>query len=335
MNHSRTYAQAIAEANYQAMEMDDSVFVVGQGTRDRGYIFGSMERIFETFGPERVIEMPISENAVAGVCVGAALGGLRPILVLQRADFAFLALDQLVNHAAKFHFMFGGQTPVPLVVRLIVGKGWGQGPQHSQSLHSMFAHFPGLRVVTPADPYSAKGLLLNSIFCNDPVIILEARPLYQTTQSIPEEPYVVPFGRARVVVEGEDVTIVAVSFMVPEAIAAANQLNRAGVSSEVIDLVSVNPLDINTIVASVEKTGRLLILDTSWSFCGISAEISAQVNEQLFGRLTSPVRRMTIPFCPTPTAAELEDGFYPTADMVAECVREIILGVESCPKIPL
>ena len=327
MNHSRTYAQAIAEAGCQAMDMDESVFYVGQGTRDRGCIFGSMERIFERFGPDRVVEMPISENAVAGVCVGAALNGLRPILVLQRADFAFLALDQLINHASKFHYMFGGQTPVPLVVRLIVGKGWGQGPQHSQSLHSMFAHFPGLRVVAPSEPYSAKGLLLNSIFCDDPVIIVEARPLYGITQSIPEEPYVVPFGRARTVVEGEDITIAALSFMVPEAVQAAGELAEAGTSAEVIDLVSVNPLDINTIVASAEKTGRLLVLDTSWSFCGISAEVSAQVNERLFGRLKSPVKRLTIPYCPAPTASDLEEDYYQTAAKVAECAKEMILGV--------
>ncbi len=308
------------------MEMDESVFYVGQGTRDRGYIFGSMERIFERFGPDRVVEMPISENAVAGVCVGAALGGLRPILVLQRADFAFLALDQLINHASKFHYMFGGQTAVPLVVRLIVGKGWGQGPQHSQSLHSMFAHFPGLRVAAPSDPYSAKGLLLNSIFCDDPVIIVEGRPLYEITQSIPEEPYVVPFGRARTVVEGEDITIAALSFMVPEAVQAAGELAEADISAEVIDLVSVNPLDIDTIAASVEKTGRLLVLDTSWSFCGISAEVSAQVNERLFGRLRSPVKRLTIPYCPAPTAPDLEGDYYPTAGKVAQCAEEMILG---------
>ena len=327
MNHSRTYAQAIAEAGFQAMDMDESVFYVGQGTRDRGYIFGSMEKIFERFGPDRVVEMPISENAVAGVCVGAALGGLRPILVLQRADFVFLALDQLINHASKFHYMFGGQTAVPLVVRLIVGKGWGQGPQHSQSLHSMFAHFPGLRVVAPSEPYSAKGLLLNSVFCDDPVIIVEARPLYEITQSIPQEPYVVPFGRARTVVEGEDITIAALSFMVPEAVQAAGELAEAGKSAEVIDIVSVNPLDINTIVASAEKTGRLLVLDTSWSFCGISAELSAQVNERLFGRLRSPVKRLTIPYCPAPAACDLEEDYYQPASKVAECAEDMILGV--------
>ena len=334
MSHSRTYAQAIAEASYQAMEMDESVFVVGQGTRDRGHIFGSVEGLLARFGPERVIEMPISENAVAGICVGAALSGLRPILVLQRADFSFLALDQIINHASKFHYMFGGQTSVPLVVRLIVGKGWGQGPQHSQSLHSMFAHFPGLRVVAPANPYTAKGLLLNAVFANDPVVILEGRSLYGTTEVIPAEPYTVPFGQARVIREGTDITIVAVSFMVPEAISAADELNLAGLAAEVIDLVSVNPLDVDTIVTSVQKTSRLLVVDTSWSYCGISAEISAVVHERLFGRLQSPVRRMTIPFTPTPTAFELEDRYYPTHVQIAQCAQEMICGAELCPTGP-
>jgi pyruvate dehydrogenase E1 component beta subunit len=334
VSHSRTYAQAIAEATYQAMEMDESVFVVGQGTRDRGHIFGSVEGLLTRFGPKRVIEMPISENAVTGICVGAALSGLRPILVLQRADFSFLALDQLINHASKFHYMFGGQTSVPLVVRLIVGKGWGQGPQHSQSLHSTFAHFPGLRVVAPADPYTAKGLLLNGIFANDPVVILEGRPLYGIAEVIPAEPYTVPFGQARVVQKGTDITIIAVSFMVPEAIRAAGEISRAGLSAEVIDLVSVNPLDVDAIVTSVRKTSRLLVVDTSWSYCGISAEISAVVHEKLFGELQSPVRRLTIPFTPAPAAFELENRYYPTGARIAQCAREMVCGAELCPTGP-
>ncbi len=330
MPHKVTYAQAIAEATNQAMEMDDSVFVIGQGTRDRGQIFGSMEGVFQKFGEGRVVEMPIAESAMAGVCVGAALSGLRPVLVLQRADFAFLTLDQMINHAAKYYFMFGGQTKVPLTMRLIVGKGWGQGPQHSQSLHSMFAHFPGLRVVAPTDAFTAKGILLNSIFSDDPTIIIEARPLYSSSQEVPEKPYIVPFGRANVLAGGTDITIAAVSFMVPEAIKAAGELMKDNISTEVIDVISINPLDIKTIAASVAKTGRLLILDSSWSFCGISAEISAQVNECLFGDLKAPVRRLTIPFSSTPTAAELEKRFYPDSNAIIKICRSLIAeGVKS------
>lgn len=326
MSHKITYAQAIAEATIQAMEMDDSVFVIGQGTRDRGQIFGSLEGVFQKFGEKRVIEMPIAESAMAGVCVGAALSGMRPILVLQRADFAFLTLDQIVNHAAKYYFMFGGQTRVPLTMRLIVGKGWGQGPQHSQSLHSMFAHFPGLRVVAPTDPYTAKGALLNSIFSDDPAIIFEGRTLYSESQEIPEKPYIVPFGRANLLAEGADLTIAAVSFLVPEAVKAAAELRKEGISAEVIDVVSINPLDLKTIAASVEKTGRLLILDSSWSFCGISAELSAQINECLFGALKAPVKRLTIPFASTPTAAELEKRFYPDSNTVIKTCRLMLGG---------
>lgn len=324
MSRTLTYAQAIAEGTLQAMGMDPSVIIIGQGTRDAGQIFGSVEGCFAQFGSDRVIEMPLSENAITGICVGAAMSGLRPLYILQRADFVFLTMDQLINHASKYHFMFGGQLTVPLTMRLIIGKGWGQGPQHSQSLHSMLAHFPGLRVVAPADPYTAKGILLNSLFSDDPTVILEGRPLYSQTQEVPEAPYVYPFGKARRLREGSDITIVAVSFFVPEAVEAAKALESEGISAEVIDLVSINPLDIATIEASVRKTGRLLIADTSWSFCGISAEISAEIHARLFKVLKMPVERLTPPFSPTPTAAALEKQFYPTSTTVAERCRVML-----------
>lgn len=328
MDRTITYAQAITEATIQAMEMDSSVIVIGQGTRDKGQIFGSVEGLFDKYGPQRIIEMPIAENTVSGICVGAALNGLRPLLILQRADFAFLALDQLINHASKYHFMFGGQVKIPITVRLIVGKGWGQGPQHSQDLHSMFAHFPGLRVIAPSDPYTVKGALLNSIFCDDPVIIFEGRPLYLQSQEVPLEPYVFPLGKARKITEGKDVTIAAVSFLVPEALAAAAALSKDGFSAEVLDIASISPLDIEAIKNSVEKTGRLLIADTSWSFCGISAEISSQINELLFNRLKAPVARLTIPFCPAPAASELENKFYPNKEQIEQFCRKMIFKKE-------
>lgn len=319
-----TYSQAIAQATLQALALDPSVIVIGQGTRDSGQVFGSLEGVFQTWGEKRVIEMPLSEGALAGVCVGAALSGLRPVYVLQRADFAFLVLDQIINHAAKYHFMFGGQVKVPLTLRLIVGKGWGQGPQHSQSVHATFAHVPGLRVVAPSDPYSAKGILLNSIFSDDPVIIIEARPLYATAQDIPQKPYTIPFGKANILKKGSDVTIIAVSFLVPEAIRAARTLAQEGITAEVIDVLSVNPLDVKTLYASALKTGRVLIVDTSWSFCGLSAEISAILSERLFGKLKAPVARLTLPPSPTPTAAILEGQFYPTSSDIMEKCRELM-----------
>lgn len=319
-----TYAHAISEATDQAMALDPSVVVIGQGTRDRGYIFGSVEGLFEKYGPARVIEMPLSENAIAGICVGAALNGLRPMLILQRVDFVFLALDQLINHASKYHFMFGGKVKVPVTVRLIIGKGWGQGPQHSQSLHSMFAHFPGIRVVMPSSPYDAKGLLLNSVFADDPVIIFEGRPLYSQEETVPPEPYLLPFGQAKTLKKGKHITVVASSFLVPEAVKAARCLEEQGISAEVIDLVSASPLDERTILNSVRRTGRLVIADISWDRCGISAEISALINEKLFGKLKAPVKRLTVPFSPVPTGVLMEQAYYPTAeDIVKACQSEV------------
>ena len=322
--HTRTYAQAIAEATHQAMAIDSTVFVIGQGINRSGEVFRSLEGVHKKWGSKRVIEMPLSENAIAGVCIGAAMNGLRPLYILQRADFSFLALDQIINHASKYHFMFGGQVKVPLTLRLIVGKGWGQGAQHSQSVHSMLAHFPGLRVVVPSDPYSAKGILLNSIFSDDPVVIIEGRPLYANEQEIPKKPYTVPFGKARVLTSGSHITIVAVSFLVQEAVFAAEILEKEGIYVEVIDVVSINPLDSETIMASVKKTGRIIIVDTSWSFCGISAEISAMLSERLFGLLKAPVIRLTIPPTATPTAYALEKHFYPTRHDIIKKSRAIL-----------
>jgi len=316
-----TYAEAVSEATDQAMELDPSVFVIGQGTRDRGQIFGTVAGLFEKYGSERVVEMPLSEQAVAGVAVGAALEGLRPIVVLQRTDFAFLVMDQLLNHAAKWRFMFGGKEKVPITLRLITGRGWGQAPQHSQSLHATFGHFPGVRVVAPTQPDDAKGLLLNSIFSDDPTVFIEARPLHQLRGPVAEAPYLVPFGKARILRPGNDVTLVAVSHFVPDARKAAETLAAEGVSVEVIDPVSVSPFDAATVVSSVSRTGRLVVADPSWSSCGFASEVSAVVNERAFGKLRAPVRRITLPETPTPAARALEDAYYPDAARIAEAVR--------------
>lgn len=318
MKRELSYAQAVREATDQAMQLDESVFVLGQGTRDQNAIFGTCAGLFEKYGAERVIEMPLAEAACAGICLGAALDGLRPVYVLQRADFLFLALDQLLNHAAKWRFMLGGKASVPLTVRCIVGKGWGQGPQHSQSLHSVLAHFPGLRVVMPTTPEDAKGLLLNSIFSEDPVLFLEGRPLHSRTGDVPEEPYVRPFGRASVTRTGSDVTIAAVSYLITEAEQAAKDLEARGVSAEVVDVVSASPIDYETLAGSVAKTRRLVVADTSWGPCGFAAEISAEIGERLFGKLAAPVARLIPPFCPTPTAASLEAAWYPRASEIVE-----------------
>ena len=321
-----SYAQAICEATDQAMQLDPSVIVIGQGTRDPRAIFGSLTGLFDKYGPERVMEMPLSENAIAGICIGAAFNGFRPVFILQRADFLFLAMDQLMNHAAKWYFMFGGSKSIPVTIRCIIGKGWGQGPQHSQSLHAICSHFPGLRVSLPATPYQAKGLLLNSIFSNDPSILFEARPLYDLKEEVPSEPYVIPFGKATIVQEGTDLTLAAISYLTPEAKKVATMLSQLGYSAEVVDITSSNPIDYDTIQTSVVKTGRLVILDVSWKEFGLASELSAEINERLFGKLKGPVQRITIPPWPTPTAAALEKEYYPSAEVILErCKR--ILGI--------
>ncbi len=319
-----TYAQALSEATDQAMQLDPSVFVVGQGTRDPGQIFGTVNGLFQKYGPDRVFEMPLSEEAITGMCVGAALNGLRPIYVLQRVDFLLLVLDQLLNHAAKWHFMFGGKVRVPMLIRCIIGKGWGQGPQHSQAIHSMLAHFPGLRVVLPTSPADAKGLLLNAVFGEDPTVMIEARPLHGRSGPVDEAPFLRSFGKSSLVRPGKNVTLVATSYLVPEAETAAQALEKEGISVEVLDLVSASPIDLDGICASVERTGRLVVADVSWAPCGIVSEVSALVSERLFGKLKAPVRRVSLPFCPTPTAANLEAQYYPTAKDLAAACKEVL-----------
>lgn len=322
MTREITYAQAVREALDQAMQMEENVVLIGQGTRGAGHIFGTVEGLFEKYGEERVIEMPLAEGAIAGIAIGAALDGLRPVLVLQRADFLYLAMDPLINHASKWHSMFGGKSKVPLVIRAIVGKGWGQGPQHSQNLHGLFAHFPGFRVVYPSSPYDAKGLLLNSIFSDDPVLFFEGRPSHFEKGSVPENPYVVPFGKAKLLEIGNDITIIGISFCVQEALKAVGPLKEMEIAAEVIDLCSIQPLDMELIEKSVSKTKRLLIVDNSWEPCGISAEIAARVQKTFFKKMAAPVERYCFPFAPTPTAQVLEDLYYPgTQGIIERCQK--------------
>ncbi len=321
---SITYGEAIREATDQAFELDPSVFLIGQGTRGAGHIFGTVRGLYDKYGPERVVEMPLSESAMMGIAIGAALDGLRPLLVLQRADFLFLVLDQLINHASKWRFTYGEGSAVPVTVRCIVGQGWGQGPQHSQSLHSLCSHFPGLRVVCPSMADDAKGLLLNAIFSDDPVVIFEGRPLHRQEGIVPMEPYVKPFGQARRLSAGRDVTILNVSFLLAVAQRAAEELERQALSVELIDLVSASPIDYETVLESVNRTGRLVILDTSWRTAGIASTIAAEVSRQLFGRLKAPVEILTVPDHPVSTAVNLEASYYPTADHLLACCRRLL-----------
>lgn len=319
-----TFADALAEATVLAMERDPSVFVMGVGVDDPGGIFGSTRAAHLRFGDARVFDVPISENTLTGVAVGAALRGMRPMLVHARADFLLLTLDQLANHAAKWSYMAGGAMRVPLVVRAVIGRGWGQAAQHSQSLQAAVAQFPGLQVVMPAFAADAKGLLMAALEGDQPVVCLEHRWSYGQSGEVPEGRHVVEIGRAAVVRPGDDVTIVAISHMVTEALKAADVLARDGVRAEVVDLRSIRPWDIEGVCASVARTGRLVVCDTAWTTFGVSAEIAARVGEELFGTLRAPIRRVGLPAVPTPCAASLERAYYPSVDDIIRAARSTL-----------
>jgi len=318
-----TYNDAIREATKQAMEKDPSVFVYGEGVDFAKGVFGIALDLARIFGDEKVSDMPMSENAMAGVGVGAAIAGMRPIMVHQRIDFMLLSLDQLANHAAKACYMWGGKVNVPFVTRAIVGRGWGQGAQHSQSFHSVFAHFPGMKVVLPSNPYDAKGLLIESIQDNNPVIFVEHKFLFNQKGDVPEEMYSIPLGKGRVVREGEDVTIVAYSQMILEAEKAANELAKKGINAEIIDPRTSYPLDEKLIGESVKKTGHLVIADIDWLHCGIGSEIAARICENYFDALAAPINRIGLPHITHPCSYALEDMFYPNKDNVVKSVEQI------------
>ncbi len=318
------YFQAVNEAIDQCMAKDPTVYIMGLGVPDPKGIFGTTLGLQEKYGAWRVMDMPLSESGMTGVAIGSALGGMRPIMTHQRIDFAILATEQIVNQGAKWHYMFGGKMHVPLVIRMIIGRGWGQGPQHSQSLHAWFAHVPGLKVVMPTTPYDAKGLLIAAVEDNNPVIYIEHRWLHNIAGYVPEDLYRVPLGQAKVMQEGDDLTIVATSYMTLEAIQAARMLAEDGIKVEVIDIRTLRPLDENLILQSVHKTGRLVVVDTGWRAVGFSAEIVARVAEEALIDLKCPPRRIALPDCPTPTSWALANTYYPNAVNIVNEARKMI-----------
>ena len=324
------YWEAISEATVQCMDEDPSIFVTGIGVDDFKGIFGTTLEAFRRFVSKRVFDIPNGENAMAGIAIGAAAVGKRPLVVHPRNDFMFLAMDQIFNLAAKWRYMFGNKGGVPVVFRGIIGRGWGQGATHSQSLQAAFAHFPGLYVATPASPADAKGLMISALRGDGPVIFLENRALYELEGDVPEEPVGVPFGSGRVVRQGKDVTIVGFSLMAYEAERAATILMDHGVDAEVIDPRSVRPLDTDLILKSLAKTGRLVVADTSWAFCGVAAEVAALAAERGWQHLTAPVRRVTPPDCPAPVSRPLEDAFHPGPTSIAEACLSL-LGARVTP----
>ncbi|MCK4722579.1 MAG: alpha-ketoacid dehydrogenase subunit beta, partial [Dehalococcoidia bacterium] len=287
-------------------------------------IFGSTLGLQQKYGSTRVMDMPTSENAMTGVAIGSALVGMRPIMTHQRIDFALLAVEQIVNQAANWYYMFAGKMSIPLVIRMMIGRGWGQGAQHSQSMQAWFAHIPGLKVVMPTTPHDAKGLLIASIEDNNPVIFIEHRWLYNITGQVPEGLYRVPLGQAKVVRKGSDVTIAAISYMTLEALRAAEMLTADGISAEVIDIRTLKPLDDALILESVRKTGRLIATDTGWKTGGFGAEIVARIAEQAFCDLKAPPGRVALPDCPSPTTQALANHYYPRAVNIAVTAKRML-----------
>ncbi len=308
-----TYAKSILEATDQCLANDQSVYIMGLGVTDPKGVFGTTVGLEQKHGSHRVMDMPVAENGMTGIAIGSAIVGMRPILTHQRVDFMLLSLDQIINNAAKWHYMFGGKMKVPLVIRLIIGKGWGQGPQHSQSLQALFAHIPGLKVVMPTTPYDAKGLLISAVEDDNPVIYIEHRWLHNIYGDVPEEMYRVEIGKARQVTQGKDLTIVTSSYMTLESMKAAQILKKDGINAEIIDLRTIKPLDEETILESVGKTGRLLVVDGAWQSFGVSAEIIALAAEKLHSQLRSAPARVAFPDVPTPTSRALANHYYPRA----------------------
>ena len=323
MSRIISYAEAICEATAQEMERDPRVVVIGQGVDDFKGFVGTTSGLAEKFGPDRVMDTPVAEDGMTGVAIGMALAGLRPIHTHIRMDFMLLAVNQLINMAAKSRYMSGGAVHVPLTVRTVIGRSWGQGAQHSQGLHSMYAHVPGLKVVAPSTPYDAKGCLVSAIRDNNPVIFVEHRLAHLSKGIVPTELYAVPLGKARVLAPGSDVTIVGISHQVVECMRAAKKLADVGLHAEIIDPVTLNPLDIETIIASALKTRHLLVVDTAWTFCGMTAEIVAQVSERSSG---ISCRRIGFAPVPCPTTRNLENLFYPSASKIAGAAHELVRG---------
>ncbi len=321
-----SYSLAINEALHQMMESDQSVFLIGQGVKSPWYVGNTAKGLLEKFGHERVIDTPVSENAITGAAIGAALVGMRPILVHPRMDFMMYAMDPIINEAANWCYMFGGKSYVPIVIWGIINRGGEQAAQHSQALHALFAHIPGLKVVMPSTPYDAKGLMISAIEDDNPVVYIDDRWLYSLEGDVPEDIYSIPIGKGIIRREGRDVTLVATSYMVIESLKAAEDLKEEGVDVEVIDLRSVKPMDEELLLQSVKKTGRVVIADGGWKKCGIASEISAWISENGFSYLKAPIIRVTLPDIPAPASSELEKEYYPKSNKIVESINRITTG---------
>jgi acetoin:2,6-dichlorophenolindophenol oxidoreductase subunit beta len=330
INRDLTYLEAIRETIIQVMEQDENVYLFGEDVAEYGGAFGVSVGMLEKFGKNRIINTPISEDSIVGVAVGSALTGMRPIVELMFSDFITIAMDEIVNQAAKQRYMFGGKAKVPLVLRTAGGGGTGAAGQHSQSLESLVAHIPGLKVVMPSSPYDAKGLLVTSIRDNNPVIFIEHKLLYKNKkfiEHVPEELYEIPLGKGVIKRTGNDITIVAASFMVKKSLEAAEILKEEGIECEVIDLRTLKPLDLDIILNSIEKTGKLLCVEEACGFGGFMGEVVAQVAEKGFDYLDAPILRVSGKNCPVPYSLVLEDEMIPNVDRIKKGVLDVLKSI--------
>ena len=320
-----TYEEAINEAIFQEMERDENVFIYGIGVPDHKKIFGTTKNLSEKFGDNRCLDTPLAEDALTGIALGSAINGLRPILVHIRADFALLSINQLFNNISAYRYVSGGQLKVPLVIRIIIGRGWGQGAQHSKSLQSIFAHVPGLKVIMPTTPNDAKGMLAAAIRDDNPVIMLEHRWLYWQDGEVEKDPFVLSLNKSHKLRDGKDITIVSTSWMNVEALKAAEVLKRkADIDVEIIDHYCISNIDIDSIVKSVHKTKKCIIADNDWLYCGFSAELSAQIYDNCLDQLDCAISRIGFASTPCPTARHLEDEFYPNAIKIIRTVEKML-----------
>lgn len=318
------FCLAINEAFIQIFAQDESTILIGQGVKSPWYVGNAANDLLATFGPERIIDTPVSENVITGAAVGASIAGVRSIVVHPRMDFMLYAMDPIINQAANWHYMNGGKSTCPVVIWGIINRGGEQAAQHSQAFHATFAHIPGLKVVMPSTSFDAKGLMIAAIRDDNPVVFVDDRWLHGTKGEVPEDIYEVPIGKGAIRKEGDDITLVSASFMMQHAMEAVDELSDSGIDVELIDLRTIKPLDKELILDSVKKTGRLAIADGGWKSFGIAAEIAAMVFEEGFKYMKAPVARITLPDVPAPASRSLEKAYYPTNKNIVDAIRRIL-----------
>ena len=332
----KTFRQALNEALHLEMSRDKNVIIFGEdvcggtgGTGEKdawGGAFGVTKGLLSEFGPDRIMDTPITESAFVGAAVGAAMTGLRPVTEIMFVDFLGVCFDQIFNQAAKVRYMFGGKADMPMVLRASYGAGASSASQHSQALYPIFTHIPGLKVVVPSNPYDAKGLLINAIRDEDPVIFLEHKMLYDFSGEVPDEAYTVPFGEAGIIREGKDVTLISLGKMVNVCQEAADELAKENVAASILDLRTISPLDEETILEFTEETGRVVVVDEAYPRCGVAADVSSIIVEKAFSDLKAPIKKVTPPHSPVPYAPNLEQAFLPSSQNVIDAVKEVIRG---------